>query len=133
MAELKAIKLPLFDGNIRKRISATGGLGSKLSPECVGFADVLMTYTKPKLLEDSESDPKYQDETNQLDVAKAYKKNAVAVAQFTMAFSNENEDCMGFVFRSMTSEWPNGNTWLIVERLYKKYRPDDLTVWFRSS
>ena len=33
---------------------------------------------------------------------------------------------MGFVQDGMTKEWPNGAAWLILKRLVKRYKPNDL-------
>jgi len=126
MSDLKAsIKLPLFDGkdenfpNWWARFKEFG---------CVhGFSDVL-TETKPKELELSENDVKHTDEKNHPEAVTMFKKNAVAVAQLTMCFTNENAECMAFVYKSMTQEWPNGCVWIIIQRLFKKYRPSDLMV-----
>ena len=52
----------------------------------------------------------------------------MAVSQNTMSFTNDNDECMGFVIKSMTTEWPNGCVLLIIKRLFKKFRPDDLMV-----
>jgi len=43
-----------------------------------------------------------------------------------MAFTGENEICMGMVFKAMTADWPSGETWLVVDRLFKRYKPNDV-------
>jgi len=99
MTELKAVvKLPLFDG--KESNFCNWWARFKAYARVHGFADVL-TDEKPALLGDTESDPKHFDETSHSEVVKMYKKNAVAVSQFTMSFTND--ECMGYVFKSITS------------------------------
>ena len=65
-------------------------------------------------------DPKDADEKCQID---AKKRNALAVASFTMAFTTTT--LMMLVHRAATSDWPGGLAWKIVVGLFKRYRPKD--------
>ena len=55
--------------------------------------------------------------------AAAKKRNAVAVANFTMAFTSEGT--MGLIYKATTTDWPSGLSHLIVRALMRKYRPQD--------
>jgi hypothetical protein len=57
-------------------------------------------------------------------VAKAKKKNAIAMANLTMAFTSEMT--MGLVYKAQTEEWPGGLAYLVVAALKAKYMPDDV-------
>jgi len=46
------------------------------------------------------------DETNDQKKNEAKKRNEVAMANQTMA--STNEACMGLIYKSMTNEWPSG-------------------------
>jgi hypothetical protein len=53
----------------------------------------------------------------------AKKRNAVAMANLTMAF--ETDGVMALVYESVTSAWRSGLAHLIVTALFKKYQPKD--------
>jgi hypothetical protein len=55
--------------------------------------------------------------------AAAVKRNAIAMANLTMAFTSEAT--MGLVFKAKTTEWPSGLAHLVVSGLNKKYNPQD--------
>lgn len=81
---------------------------------------------KPEIEKDM---PKSEDE--ELDettdegkkAAAAKKRNAAAMANFTMAFTSEGT--MGMVFNSMSMAWPGGLAWKVVRALFAKYAPQD--------
>jgi hypothetical protein len=53
----------------------------------------------------------------------AMKRNALAMANLTMAFTNETT--MGLVWKAMNDDWPGGLAHLVVAALFKKYQPQD--------
>ena len=123
--EVYGLKPPTFDGkdtnfaNWYAKFLAYG--------EVHGFGSAL-TETKPSDLEDDSNDANHFDEANHPKAVKQYKANALAMANLTMAFTNDNNVCMGFIFKSMGTHWPKGRAWYVMEKLLKKYRPNDLMV-----
>jgi hypothetical protein len=57
-------------------------------------------------------------------MALAKRKNSVAVAAFTMAFTTPKS--FAFVAKGSSTDWPEGNANMIVKALMKKYSPQDL-------
>jgi hypothetical protein len=57
-------------------------------------------------------------------VAKAKKRNAIAMANLTMACTSAMT--MGLVYEAQTEEWPGGLAHLVVAALKAKYMPDDV-------
>jgi uncharacterized surface anchored protein len=51
------------------------------------------------------------------------KKNKVTMASFTIAFTTYK--WMNMVFAAATEEWQEGEAYLVVKELMKKYRPHD--------
>jgi hypothetical protein len=70
------------------------------------------------------SDDVTVDATTHPQVAKAKKRNAIAMANLTMAFTSEMT--MGLVHKAQTEEWPGGLAYLVVAALKAKYMPDDV-------
>jgi hypothetical protein len=70
------------------------------------------------------SDEVTVDVTTHPQVAKAKKRNAIAMANLTMAFTREMT--MGLVYKAQTEEWPEGLAYLVVAALKAKYMPDDV-------
>jgi hypothetical protein len=62
------------------------------------------------------------DEDDKKKIA-AKRRNSVAMANLSMAFTSEAS--MGLIYKSMSKEWPNGLTHLVIKALFKKYHPDD--------
>jgi hypothetical protein len=56
--------------------------------------------------------------------AAAKKRNALAIASFTMAFNSEAT--MRLIYKAKSSAWPGGNAHEVVKALFKKYRPIDM-------
>jgi hypothetical protein len=124
MAELshseKSVKLPSFSGEpkdfqilwvlswaystVYKTVQA---LGRTVEPE--------MPATEATVVDESTDAGKAR--------VKALRRNAVAMAKFTMAFTTEAT--MGIVFMAQSTEWPTGLAYLVVVCLFKKYRPED--------
>jgi hypothetical protein len=55
------------------------------------------------------------DVTTHPQVAKAKKRNDIAMANLTMAFTSKMT--MGLVYKEQTEEWPGGLAYLVVEAL----------------
>jgi hypothetical protein len=55
--------------------------------------------------------------------AVAVRRNAIAMANLTMAFTSETT--INVVYKAMSIEWPSGLAHLVVAALFKKYRPQD--------
>ena len=53
----------------------------------------------------------------------AKRRNAVAMASLSMAFTSEGT--MGLVYKAMSADWPNGLAHLVIKGLFKKYQPED--------
>jgi hypothetical protein len=70
------------------------------------------------------SDDAVVDATTHPAMAKAKKRNAIAMANLTMAFTSEMT--MGLVYNAQTEEWPGGLAYLVVAALKAKYMPDDV-------
>ena len=65
------------------------------------------------------------DETIPADILKiaARKRNAVAMANFAMSFTDET--AMGMIYKAISPEWPTGRSSVVVALLLKKYKPED--------
>jgi hypothetical protein len=70
------------------------------------------------------SDDVTVDATTHPQVAKAKKRNAIAMSNLTMAFTSKMT--MGLVYKAQTEEWPGGLAYLVVEALKAKYISDDV-------
>jgi hypothetical protein len=55
--------------------------------------------------------------------AAAMNRNAIAISNLTLAFSTEA--MMGLVYKAMTTSFPSGLAYMVVEALFKKFRPQD--------
>jgi hypothetical protein len=64
------------------------------------------------------------DATTHPAMAKAKKRNDIAMANLTMAFTSEIT--MGLVYKAQTEEWPGGLAHLVVAALKAKYMPNDV-------
>ena len=56
--------------------------------------------------------------------AASKQRNAVAMANLTMAFETEN--LFGMVYKSMSKDFPAGLAHLVVKELFNKYNPKDV-------
>jgi len=122
--DIIALKPPSFDG----KDSNFSNWWAKFSAyaEVHGFGEALCEK-KPRNLQAQASHPDHTD-VNRPDAVKEFKMNALAIANFTMSFTNDNSVCMGFIFKSMDTDWPRGKAWVVVEKLLKRFRPNDLMV-----
>ena len=74
------------------------------------------------------SDAELLDENGDADKIKiaAKKRNAVAMANLSMAFMSEGT--MGLVYKAMTLAWLNGLVHLVIKALFKKYQHQDMVT-----
>ena len=57
----------------------------------------------------------------------AIKRNKIAMANFTMAFTSEGT--MSLIYQAETRAWPNGLVSLVTDALKAKYMPQDTVTW----
>lgn len=62
------------------------------------------------------------DATGKLKI-QAKRRNEVAMANFAMAFTSEG--LLRMIYKSQSTDWPNGKAHLVVEQLMRKYKPQD--------
>jgi hypothetical protein len=53
----------------------------------------------------------------------AVNRNEFSMASFSIAFTTEK--AMNIIYAASTENWPNGEAYLVVRELYKRYRPLD--------
>jgi hypothetical protein len=85
------------------------------------FTQALMTGGETAM---PASDDVTVDTTTHPQVIKTKKRNYIAMANLTMAFTSEM--IMGLVYKAQTEEWPGGLAYLVVAALKEKYMPDDV-------
>jgi hypothetical protein len=101
----KSIRLPSFDGEANKfqvwwmRFTAYAGV--------YRFAQALKESGDSNLPEAEELEDEDEEDTEARQ--NAVKRNAIAMANLTMAF--ETEALMGMIHKSITDEWPSGLAW----------------------
>jgi hypothetical protein len=60
---------------------------------------------------------------NDTNMPTTMNRNAIAISNLTLAFSTEA--MMGLVYKAMTTSFPSGLAYMVVEALFKKFRPQD--------
>jgi hypothetical protein len=118
--ETKSVRLPTFGGAQKDfqvwwtRFLAYGSvykfaaaLREKDETDLPGSDDEVLDLTK--------------DNDKRKDAAR--KRNNIAMANFTMAFTSEA--LMGLVYKAQTTEWPGGKASRVVKALMAKYMPKD--------
>jgi hypothetical protein len=122
-AGIKSLRLPLFfDGKHEKfqvwwtRLQAYAGV------RVFGFLAALQHGGETTMPADETT---VIDETTSIGklTAAAKKRNAIAVANMTMAFTTDST--MALVYKSKTSAWPSRLSHLIADALKAKYQPQD--------
>lgn len=116
----KTVKLPTFDGTHKKfpvfwmRFFAfavvhkfSGALGKTA-------AEAALPANESDAIDPGDAGKAARD---------AKSRNAVAMANFSMAFTTEA--MMGLLYKAQTAEWPSGLAWKVVEGLFKKFQPQD--------
>ena len=118
--DLVSIKLPTFDG--KEGIFAMFWTRFKAYASMKGFLLAIQENAEADLPVDETTvlDPNDPVEAAQ---EKARKRNSLAVASFTMAFTTAT--LMMLVHWSCNADYPSGLGWQIVKGLFKRYRPSD--------
>ena len=115
-----SVKLPIFDGTEKKfqmwwiRFKAYATVHKFRQALDVG-GETYMPLSEDEAIDETTEDGKKE--------VKAKARNAVAMANLTMAFTSEGT--MKLVYKAMTSDWPSGLAHKVVEKLLKKYQPKD--------
>ena len=116
-ASEKGVKLPTFDGDSKKfqlwwtRFCAYATV-YKFRQALTETGDVDLPETENEILDEATPEGKKQ--------ALARKRNEIAMANFTMAFTTEG--VMGLVYKASTADWPSGLAKIVVQGLLKKFR-----------
>jgi hypothetical protein len=111
-------KMPTFDGDPRnfanwwKKFLAYATMSK--------FKDILKEVRDVNLPE-SEVSEENEEITKEQRIA--IRKNEVAMASFSMAFTMDK--AMNMVYAASTEGWQEGEAYLVVRELMKKYRPLD--------
>ena len=113
---MKSVKLPTFDG---KRESfhmwwtrfCSYAMMQKFSTCLKPIEEVDLPLDEEELSTDTDEEKA------------ARKRNALAMYNFTLAFTTEG--LMGMIFKARTTLYPNGQAYLIVQMLFAKYKPSD--------
>ena len=120
-ASEKGVKLPSFDGDSKKfqlwwtRFCAYASV-YKFRQALAENGDEDLPEKEGEEIDESTTNGKKQ--------LAAKKRNEVAMASFTMAFTSES--VMGLVYKASTTNWPSGLAIIVVKGLLKKYRPLDI-------
>eukprot|EP00977_Amphora_coffeiformis_P005922 scaffold1253_cov146-Amphora_coffeaeformis.AAC.5 len=119
-SDSQSVKLPLFDGKAKSftmfwmRFKAYGAVK--------GFLPALQVGGEGDMPADEATALDLNDPTEKRQ-AEAKKRNAVAVASLTMAFTTQA--LMKHVTKACNDDWPGGLAHKIVKSLFAKYRPKD--------
>ena len=117
---VKALKLPAFDG--KEESYQVWVIRFHAYARVFGFDAALKANGEAELpaTESTTVSP-----TGVTDAPKraAIKRNSIAIANLTMAFSTN--EAMTMIYDAGTPEWPSGLAWKIMESMKKKFAPDD--------
>jgi hypothetical protein len=113
----KSLPLPLFDGEPAKFKS--WWMKFKSFATIKNFAQVIQRTAEADLPATEATDV---SSDNQKRLAR--QRNLMAVSCLTMAFSDDA--LLNIVEQSETADWPSGLAHIVIDELFKKYRPDDI-------
>ena len=119
-AGIKSLRLPELNGDHEKfqvwwtRLEAYAGVFGFLEALKPG-GETALPDTESTIIDETTEDGKLQ--------AAAKRRNAIAVANMTMAFTTDGT--MALVYKSKTMAWPNGLAYKITDALKQKYQPED--------
>jgi hypothetical protein len=93
------------------------------------YATVNMFVTALKPIDEvdlPESEDEVLDETNKAGLAKAAarRRNAVAMANYAMAFTCETT--LGMIYKASSTNWPTGKASKVTDLLLRKFKPQDM-------
>jgi hypothetical protein len=116
----RSVRIPTFDGSEDQ--FQIWWIRFKAYARVMQFSEAIETGGEADLpISDAASiDMKTEEGKRQ---AKAKKRNNVAIANFTMAFTTESS--IQLLFKSQTAEWPGGLAHLVVKELMAVYMPQD--------
>jgi len=120
MSESKRLSLPEFNGDGTKyqlwktKLMAYAGVYGFVAALREG-GESTMPVSEVTVLDLSKTSDKAANE--------AKKRNAIAMANLTMAMSTE--EAMSVVYESYSNEWPGGLAHVVMSELEKKYAPKD--------
>jgi hypothetical protein len=118
--EAKSVRLPVFDGAYKNfqvwwtRFMAYAAVYKFAQALTIG-GEAAMPATEATSINPTTATGKEQEA--------AKRRNAVAIANLTMAFTSEAT--MSLVYKAMKTDWPSGLAHLVVEALFKEYQPQD--------
>ena len=113
-------KIPTFDGEAKnfamwwKKFLAFAAMS--------GFKDILKEERDKHLPGKEVSNDEIQSGLTK-EQQTAIKKNGIAMISFSMAFTAEK--AMNIIYASCNENWPEGEAYLVVRELMKRYRPLD--------
>ena len=116
----KSVRLPTFDGTEEKfqifwmRFKAYAKVYKFAQALRIGGESDLPT-TDASIIDETTDPGKKQ--------AAAKKRNEIAMANFTMAFTTEGT--ISLVYKAETADWPDGLAHLIVSAMLQRYMPQD--------
>ena len=120
-SETKSVKLPAFDGTHEgyqrwwMRFRAYARVNKWVQALTPGTGDPDLPGSDAEALD------------NNVDIAAsqtlAKKRNDIAMAQFTMAFTTDSE--LSMVLAAESTDWPNGKASSVVDALIQKFCPQD--------
>eukprot|EP00567_Pseudictyota_dubia_P000197 CAMPEP_0197464978 /NCGR_PEP_ID=MMETSP1175-20131217/64306_1 /TAXON_ID=1003142 /ORGANISM="Triceratium dubium, Strain CCMP147" /LENGTH=131 /DNA_ID=CAMNT_0043000981 /DNA_START=172 /DNA_END=567 /DNA_ORIENTATION=+ len=119
-ANEKSVKCPSFDGKPEKyqiwltRFKAYAAVHG-FSPALADGGETDLPNNESDVISESTSDGKK--------AAAAKKRNAIAMANLTLAFTTES--AMNWVYKAMTSAWPTGLAHRVIKAMNDKFKPTD--------
>jgi hypothetical protein len=116
----RSVRLPTFDGK-----------STSFAMWWIRFLSFATVYKFRRCLEETDEPDLPPTEATVLDETKdadklmiaAKRRNGVAMANFTMAFTSEVT--MGMILKSLSSDWPSGKASIVTKLLKNKFKPDD--------
>jgi hypothetical protein len=119
----RSVKMPLFNGD--RKMFTIFWIRFQGYAVVKGFNDAIMENLDPNLLA---TDATVIDLATPegLRQASAKKKNSVAIASMTMAFSTQG--LLAMIINSMSIAWPSGLAHTVREQLFHEYRPTDIVA-----
>jgi hypothetical protein len=116
----KSVRMPSFDGSQKnfqvwwKRFEAYAEV-YKFSEALVIGGEKDLPTSASEAIDETTAEGKLK--------AAAKKRNTIAMANLTMAFTSEST--IGLIYKAETADWPRGLAHLVVKALFEKYQPKD--------
>jgi hypothetical protein len=116
----KSVRLPTFDGTVEK--FQIFWMRFKAYAKVYKFSQALKTGGETDLPRTNSTSIDLGTDAGKLQ-AEAKKRNEIAIANFTMAFTSEGT--ISLVYKSSTADWLDGLAHLIVVAMLQRYMPQD--------